>query len=237
MEIEPELSDAILAPRVSTGSAAIAGRLRSEILSGHYAYGDRLPAERDLATRFGIARNTVREALRQLEEIALVTRRVGSGTFVNYRERTESDEVADATSPVELIDVRFAVEPHIVRLAVLNASGRALDEWHDALKQVESADDPEKFSRADEAFHIALAECSRNPLMVWLYQHINDVRGHAQWSARRDKILSEERIARYNQQHRALYEAVVSRDVNTAVGLITDHLETARADLLGMRPG
>jgi len=44
-------------------------------------------------------------------------------------------------------------------------------------------------------YHLTLAECSKNPVMQWLYRHINDVRGHAQWSARKDKILSPARSA------------------------------------------
>lgn len=231
---ERNMGDTAPLAAVPAGSVSIAMWLRKEILNGRYAYGERLPAERELASRFGIARGTVREALRRLEELDMVTRRAGSGTFVSYRERTESDEIAEATSPVELIEVRFAVEPHIVRLAVLNASARELEDWGRALKRVEAVDgDPEAFSRADEEFHLALAQCSRNPLLLWLYQQINDVRGHAQWSASRDKILTPERITGYNRQHRALYEAVASRDMEVAITTITDHLTRARAHLLG----
>ena len=103
----------------------------------------------------------------------------------------------------------------------------------EALREVESSNDPESFSRADESFHLALAESTRNPLMVWLYRHINDVRGHAQWSVRKDKILTPTRIAEYNAQHRALFAAIESRDTQAAVDIMTRHLEKARADLLG----
>jgi DNA-binding FadR family transcriptional regulator len=89
-------------------------------------------------------------------------------------------------------------------------------------------------SRADEQFHLSLAEASRNPLMVWLYRQINDVRSHAQWDGMKDKILTGQRIDEYNLQHRALYDALCSRDVETAVKIVTDHLEKARRDLLGV---
>lgn len=215
----------------------IAMALRKEILEGRYSYGDRLPAERSLADYFSASRGTVREALRRLQDTNLVTRRVGSGTFVNYRERPDHEHVAEETSPLELIEVRIAVEPHIVRLAVTNASARDLSRLRDALKNVVAAKgDPELFSRADEAFHLTLAECSKNPVMQWLYQHINDVRAHAQWRARRDKILTPERIEHYNADHRELFEAVESRDIRRAVSTMKNHLERARADLLGQAP-
>ena len=82
---EGDSDDVTLPATVTGGSAAIAARLQQAILDGTYAYGARLPAERELASHFGASRSTVREALRRLEERRLLTRRIGSGTFVNYR--------------------------------------------------------------------------------------------------------------------------------------------------------
>ena len=218
----------------SSGSAAIAAKLRRAILEGVYVYRERLPGERELAEHFGASRSTVREALRQLDDMHLVSRRMGSGTFVNHDAEFGGSNITDVTSPLELIDVRFAIEPQMARLAVSNATKRELDLLAEALERLEACGgDRELFSREDEAFHLALAECTRNPLMVWLYGRINNVRGHKQWTSMKDTILSPERIRQYNEQHRALYEAVRSRDTDAAVQLITAHLERARRDLLG----
>jgi DNA-binding FadR family transcriptional regulator len=218
----------------SSGSAAIAAKLRRAILDGAYDYRERLPGERELADHFGASRSTVREALRQLEDLHLVSRRIGSGTFVNHDAEFGGSNIADVTSPLELIDVRFAVEPQMARLAVANATARELDNLADGLQRLEDCGaDAELFSREDEAFHLALAECTRNPLMVWLYGRINNVRGHKQWAAMKDTILSAERIGQYNEEHRALYEALRNRDTDAAVQLITAHLERARRDLMG----
>ena len=232
---EPTSPDTQLLSSRGSGAVNIAMVLRREIFDGRYQYGDRLPAERNLASHFGASRGTVREALKRLEEDRLVARRIGSGTFVQYRERSDHEDVADATSPLELIEVRFAIEPHMVRLAVLNASARDLDELRDALEAVEAAGvEPDAFSRADEAFHLTLAACSKNPVMQWLYRHINDVRGHAQWNARKDTVLSAERIREYNVQHRRLFNAMHARDVDGAVNEITRHLDKAKHDLVGI---
>jgi len=231
-EVEARSDDSLSAG--VAGAARIAALLRREIVARHYRNGDRLPAERALATHFGVARGTVRAALRHLEELQLVTRRGGSGTFVRHAPSADEDEVAETTSPLELIEVRVAVEPHIVRLAVMHASARDLAGLGAALARLDSCDDdPERFSDADEQFHLRLAECARNPLLLWLYRHINEVRGHAQWSARKDKILTPQRIREYNTQHRALFDALQSRDMEAAVLTIRAHLEKARADLLG----
>lgn len=218
-----------------SGSARIVTQLRRAILDGDYSYRERVPSERNLAAEYGAARGTVRTALEQLEDMDLVIRRPGSGTFVRYRGHADDEDIAEHTSPLELIEVRLSVEPSVARLAVMHANAQDIERIGEALTRVEaSRDDPESFSRADETFHLALAESTRNPLMVWLYRHINDVRGHAQWNARKDKILTPERIVEYNRQHRALFTAIVSRDTQGAVDIMTRHLEKAREDLLGV---
>lgn len=223
-------------PAGGAGAAAIAAQLRRAILEGAYSFRERLPAERELANFYAASRSTIREALRQLEEMQLVTRRVGSGTFVAYRGEPTDTNIADLTSPLEVIEVRFGVEPHMASLAVMHATARDLERLAEALRAIEAAgSDVEAFTRADALFHLALAECTRNPLLIWLYRHINEVRSHAQWSAMKDKILTPERVADYNLQHRQLYEAIAARDRNGAVAVITRHLELAQADLVGAR--
>ncbi len=223
-------------PRTTPGgSARIVTRLRRAILDGDYGYRERVPSERHLAVEYGAARGTVRAALEQLEDMNLVIRRPGSGTFVRYRGHADDEDIAEHTSPLELIEVRLSVEPSVARLAVVHANAQDIERLADALMRVEaSEDDAESFSRADETFHLALAESTRNPLMVWLYRHINDVRGHRQWSARKDKILTPDRIIAYNKQHRALFKAIESRDTQEAADIMTRHLEKAREDLLGV---
>jgi len=58
-------------------------RLQEDICSGHYKPGNRLPSEAELVRRFSASRMTVFRAMRELQSLGLVTRRVGSGTFVS----------------------------------------------------------------------------------------------------------------------------------------------------------
>ena len=69
--------------------------------------------------------------------------------------------------------------------------------------------------------------------MVWIYRKINDVRTHRQWNAMKSKVLTPQRIAGYNEQHLALYEAIRTRDIEAAVAIVTDHLHSARRQLAG----
>jgi DNA-binding FadR family transcriptional regulator len=98
----------------------------------------------------------------------------------------------------------------------------------------ESSATSDTFTLWDRQFHELIAEATRNPLMVWIYRQINDVRTHTQWSAMKDKVLTPQRIAEYNQQHLALYEAIRARDLEGGVALITNHLQYARRQLMGV---
>ena len=225
-----------LPPRMSVtgGANAIASRLRASILQGDYAYRERMPSERQLAGEFSAARGTIRAALRQLEEMNLITRRAGSGSFVCYRGYADHEDITEMTSPLELIEVRIAIEPAMARLAVVNANAHDIERMAEVLGRLEQDNtDPEGFSSHDEAFHLSLAECARNPLMLWLYRHINEVRGHAQWMQRKDKVLTPQKIKLYNRHHRNVFTAIARRDVDEAERAIREHLTQARADLLG----
>lgn len=68
-------------------SRRIADAVRTLITTGELAPGDKLPSERELARRFGTARNTAREAIRLLTEEALVTAQHGRGVFVREKQR------------------------------------------------------------------------------------------------------------------------------------------------------
>jgi DNA-binding FadR family transcriptional regulator len=217
------------------GSAWITGQLRQAIMEGGYSHGEKLPAERQLASAFGASRTTIRTALDQLEVERLVTRRVGSGTFVNFRAQGDTQDIAELTSPLELIEVRLGIEPNMVRLAVLNATARDIERLSNAVARMEQASgDTEGFTLWDEEFHQFIAEATRNPLMVWIYRQINTVRTHSQWNAMKDKVLTPARIAEYNAQHTALYEAIRTRDMDAAVAIVTNHLHYARRQLIGV---
>ncbi len=218
-------------PRAGT-AVAIAARLREAIADGIYVDGERLPAERTLADAFSCSRTTVREALRLLCAGDLVSRRAGSGTFVTFSPDAENPDIAEITSPLELIDVRIAVEPHMARLATLHATMRDLDRISHALDALESSGEPESFTRQDRIFHQLVADATHNPLMCSFYRRINHVRGHRQWSAMKDKVLTGQAMESYNQDHRRLFEALGLRDADRAADIVLNHLQKARLQLV-----
>jgi GntR family uxuAB operon transcriptional repressor len=230
------LSDGDTMPGGTTiGSADIAAELRRQIASARFLRNDRLPPERSLAERYGVARGTIRQALRQLEEMGFVERRPGSGTYVTWVDDAGTRDVTEITRPLELVDARFAVEPQMCRLAVLRATEVELNRLRARLDAMEAAeDDPARFADVDEEYHLALAHCTQNPMIIWMMQKIHEVRRHQQWARMRLLTLNREIIRLYNRQHRAVVDAIADRDPERAAQEMKAHLSTARATLVGV---
>jgi DNA-binding FadR family transcriptional regulator len=218
----------------SSGVGTITAYLQRAIETGAYSEGDKLPPERQLAETFKAARSTVRRALDKLEKEGLVSRRLGSGTFVGASAVGRRPvDLVDELSPLQLIEARLAVEPFTTRLAVLHATRRHLDDMDAVLAKAEaSGHDKDEFSKWDGELHMLIARASANPLLVGIYRQINHVRLHAQWDAMKEKVLTPEVVAEYNRQHRAILRAIHVRDAQLAQTMMAEHLEKARDDLM-----
>lgn len=210
----------------------VASLMRQSIEEGTYRRFDRLPPSRQLASSLGVARNTLRDALYQLEKEGLLETRAGSGTYVTAPEQDRVPEAVEEATPLELIDARFALEPHICRLCVLHGRREDFETLDRLCRQMELASkDPIAFAEADTAFHKALAQATRNNLLIWLISQINAVRSLDEWTRMRRLTLDGQTIATYNVQHRELLNALRTREPERAAVKMKEHLETARLSL------
>lgn len=213
-------------------SADIALEVRRAIEDGTYRRFERLPPSRVLAENLGVARNTLRDALYQLEKEGLLETRPGSGTYITAPERDAVPAAVEEATPLELIDARFALEPHICRLCVLHSRREDFDTLDGLCSRMEaSTKDPVTFAEADTAFHRALAKSTRNNLLIWLISQINTVRSLDEWTRMRHLTLDEQIIVQYNLQHREILNALRSREPERAAVKMKEHLETARLSL------
>ncbi|MEO1139716.1 MAG: FadR/GntR family transcriptional regulator [Pseudomonadota bacterium] len=214
------------------GAADIAALVRREISKGTLQQHDRLPPERVLSDTYGAARGTVRKALMQLEEEGFVETRPGSGTYVVHQTETAAAGAIENATPLELMDARFALEPHICRLAVLHGRRADFDDMEALCNRMEGCvDDPVAFSEADTAFHRALADSTRNGLLMWVIDQIASVRSQDDWTRMRRLTLDGQTINTYNAQHRQILNALRTREPERAANVMKEHLETARLSL------
>ena len=137
--------------------------------------GDAIPTEKELATRFGVGRSTIREALQSLVIMGVLEIRHGEGTFV--REPT-SDLLADAflwglllspRSVGDFTEFRVCVEANCAAKAARSRSQETVDQLYHLLDKMKSTvghGDEDSVKQYDNRFHIAIAEATGNPIFV-----------------------------------------------------------------------
>lgn len=224
-----------------TRSREGAQRIRQFIMTGAtdgtFAPGSRLPTERELARRFAVPRNAVRKTLAQLEAEGSVTRHVGRGTFLASppgfsAAAIEFDSVAN-TSPAELMEARFRLEPALAELIATNATPADFERMEMCLEKAAHALTLDEFELWDAALHQALAAATHNRFMVRVLDMVTAVRQQAEWGKLKDRIVTPERRIKYQEEHRDIVRALKDRDAERARAYIVAHLQHARRNLFG----
>ncbi len=159
--------------------AVVADQLRRQILSGELAEGDRLPVEEELTAQFGIARTTLREALRVLESQGLITIRRGRGggpivthpDLVPISMALAASLQLEGTTLADLDEARRMIEPQIAGQLARRHRKKDLDALQAAVDRVAEAaeqDDALGFGLAAADVHAVLVECSGNRTLTTL---------------------------------------------------------------------
>ncbi len=209
-------------------------KIRKMISAGELGRGGRLPPERELAQALGVGRRSLRRALDVLEGEGQVSRRQGRGTFVTSSEIGEGgplNGVLEHTNPLEVMEVRLAVEPTIARLASLRASRCDISRLRRLVEETRNARNSADYQAADAAFHRAIAEAARNTLFLALYDALHASRQDASWERLSENGRCFKRQAVYANDHREIFEAIAERDSERAQDIMYRHLSDVQRSL------
>lgn len=153
--------------------------LRTEVSSGRWPVGTRIPTEPELTALTGTGRNTVREAVQALVHAGLLERRQGSGTYVVADSELAvavGRRLADARRR-DVLEVRRTLEVGAARLAASRRSPRDAKQLAALLEErsrARAAGDLDALADSDVRLHRAIAVASRNPVLAELYDHLLD---------------------------------------------------------------
>jgi GntR family transcriptional repressor for pyruvate dehydrogenase complex len=238
---EPQTEVAILEPlEMRTAPRQIADRLATAIALGEFVPGQRLPAERELASLLGVSRTTVREALGRLSASGYLEIRRGrsGGAMVREDWRPDSADVVGRTLVASwdrfetLLDFRALVEPLIARTAAMRAEPPDRDAISAALQRYQAAGPDREASRAaDEALHLAVARASHNGYLAAISRRARTeislgFSAEPYSASIRNRALGE---------HAELADAVITGDAERAAATAASHFtltETALRDLV-----
>ncbi|GAN76813.1 FadR/GntR family transcriptional regulator [Acidisphaera rubrifaciens] len=220
----------------------VARTLRERIMSGDWA-DRRVPPERALAAELGVARNTVRRAMRLLSADGAITRHVGRGTFVVTAppagpDVDGTDDLAgtiarmEGASPADIMEIRLLLEPAAAAFAATDASIGDLAAVEAAHREAVAADDMPGFETWDAEFHHRIFACARNELLREFHALVRVLRNRAPWFDMKKRSFSETRRLAYCQEHGAILAALLDRDPEGARGAMHAHLKTVETNIL-----
>lgn len=220
------------------GAVALRAALLANMRSGHWRAGEKLPTERALSETYQIGRAAVRQILAEAKERGLITQTVGSGTYVSKEAAallaaTPTGAPGMHTSPAELMEARMVIEPMIAQLVVRNGTSADFLRMEECCTRAEQADSMEQFEVWDGALHQAIADATHNTFIQEVFHLMNKVREQGDWGSLKMKSLTPQRRQVYEQEHRALVNALKDRDEERGRLLMMEHLVRIRQNLLG----
>jgi GntR family transcriptional repressor for pyruvate dehydrogenase complex len=214
-------------PRTTLTEAAFE-QLIAYVVNGTWKAGDRLPPERELCQQFGIARTSLREALKAMELVGMLDSRVGDGTFVCPRSEFLSRPLlwaftgADHEELVEIMEARTAVEETLAGLAAERASPEEISGIKSTVAQMRDAIAAgASILEADMSFHLAVATAAHNEVLRNAVQLLRNIT--RQWL--KYKVQMPNVAASVLKRHEAVYRAIAAGKPNAARLAMRKHLE------------
>ncbi|MGH8779465.1 FadR/GntR family transcriptional regulator [Paraburkholderia sp.] len=218
---------------------AVMRQLETALLDGTWRAGTRLPAERVLAAEYGVARNTVREAIQRLAARGLLQSRRGAGVFVTDQLRTGiaspwGQLVADHPAlRDDILEFRRVLEGATAYFAAQRADAADLRRIGAEMRELERArrrDDKAAEATADARLHEAIAQASHNTMFLHLHTSvIGMLREHIGTTGTGLRERDDDASALLLMQHRTLCDAIRTRRPEEARTAMQTHIDYVRS--------
>jgi len=222
-------------------ASTISQSLATDIHEGVLAQGEMFPSERDLCERFGVGRGTVRNAMTNLQAMGLVDHAHGKRPRVAAptlsRVMAGVSEAArfffsGAEGKAHLEQARLFMETSMLRYAVDHATNAQVARMVEAIEDCDAnLDNAMAFRSADVRFHRVLAEIPGNPIFVALHEAFVE----RLMKERRLPDDARDHLSRSNDEHKAIVKAILEKDADLAVDVLTGHLVRTYASYFDLK--
>lgn len=228
--------------KVAKISDQIVAEIEAMIVEGRFVAGQKLPSERELAQRFNVSRQSLREAIQKLEAKGLLTRRQGGGTFVSD---SLNEKVAEPLfellakhpeSQFDLLEFRHALEGISSFYAALRGTEADLDRVKSSINSILESQSQGISEQVDALvnFYVRIAEASHNVVLLHVVFGMQDLL--AENMRQNLEILAQNReiLKQLNQHRSQIAEAIISGHPEQARDACHQHLSYIEQALLEM---
>ncbi|WP_434560069.1 FadR family transcriptional regulator [Pseudomonas sp. Z5-35] len=206
--------------------------IRKLIADQGFGPGDSLPSQRDLALQLGVSRASLREALSSLSALGMISVQPGKGVFVQSPARVLTNDpapgwpFASQVSPVDIFQLRYALEGFAAGLAAVTLSADDLDTLDDnvqAMRRELKAGDFDAAARLDFDFHRQILLASGNQAMLSILTASAEIFLESQ----KLPFIRAERAMETWQEHRKILRALARRASGAAQKAMQEHVRNA----------
>jgi GntR family transcriptional repressor for pyruvate dehydrogenase complex len=211
-------------------TAKLISQIKQMIANGTIAPGTKFPPERELAKDFGVNRASVRQVLKVLEMMGVLTQKVGDGTYLSNSAETILNEpldflvLLDDLSHHELFETRLIVEPELTARAAERATTEDLNALRNSISAMQNSKTTQDRLNADMAFHDAIFRASGNRICHLLFKQI-----HRTVLCSMSHLSNRVSLEQPLMYHRKIYAAIRARDSEAARRTMREHILDARS--------
>lgn len=217
----------------------IVDQIQEYFLNGELQPGEKLPTERELASRFNVSRTSVREALRKLEIKGIIDIKQGSGSFLKSPECHSLGQELSSTILktekkliYEMLELRQTLEVECAFLASQRATSEDLERIGQALEMMNQVkNDVELGIQADLSFHINIVLAAHNSIFSQLFQTLSEHMQDTIRVTRTQRLKDLDRTQETIDEHKEIYLAIAAGDATLAKQLMEKHIKQIRREL------
>ncbi|MCL5073308.1 MAG: FadR family transcriptional regulator [Actinobacteria bacterium] len=217
-------------------SEGVLKRIIELIRKGDLKPGDKLPSIQIFSEKMRVGASSVREALKQLQIIGLVTIKQGEGTFISDKASPAyiSNNIGyllDMKKPDILycLEIRKIIEKGAVALAAERASENEINKLGDSIQRMKGIiDNPKEFALENINFHLTIVEASKNPILPVIFNSIYDLFIEEQQIVANVLDLKSKSI----EHHKNIYNAIKNHNIDKAIKEMEKHLNHIQQAIL-----
>lgn len=187
--------------------------------------GTKIPPEMALMEKFGVSRNTLREAIRVLVHAGLLQTKQGSGTYIRSSQKSSIDfekRLAHSTL-IEILEVRHALEREAAHLAALRRTEKDIEALQECLSRCRNSNDLAEFATADIELHKTIVRASHNGPLIELYTYHANILHDAIFDLTRMTAMPENELD--PGTHDELIHAIIKQNHHEACQIVTTEID------------
>ncbi len=205
--------------------------IKRQILDQELVLGETIPPERELSEALGVSRNSVREALKILSVVGVISSKQGAGNYISCDFESYLVDTLSMMFILNELDydqvhqIRIGLEMEAYALAVKYAKDEEIALMQQYVIELDESKDDEEKTILDKKIHYAIAKASKNVLILNILNALSEVMDVFIEDMRREILRTEKRKGMLQESHKQMVECLMKRDVINGQIALKEHFD------------